>query len=533
MTTAEHPVVTELIWLDPERLQPDPDNPRGELRHIEELAATMKDGVGVLEPITFREIPSENGQGPTLVIVRGHRRREAAILAGLGSVPCVPEGVAESDRNRAVKRMIENQARDDFSAVEEARGVQQLLDLGMDAAEIAGKLALPPERVAAASRVSASAVAVAVATKHDLTMEHALALAEFDDDKDAVVLLTKTALQDPGGFDHRLSRLRTERERATLVADGMVKWSALGYAVVDRPGYGTDSPLTPVTGLKRDLGKDSKPLTRATHKKCPGRAVALHVDWGGRLEVTEYCTDYKANGHGLLHPSRSASSSKQVSPAQAEKETRQRRIHRAAINASRAATVVRRKFVAEMVRRKTPPTGTLRFAAHELLAANHSYDFRADRTVFAVLTGGNPAKAATLIRTGETVLNEAQAWLKGATEARIPLALFASVAAGIEGSWEPNTWDRKSESRQAYLALLISAGYVPSTVEKAGILGGDKAAVLAEAEAERAAARAVGVTRSPVERAAKKAPAKKVAAPVRKVVKRAPAKRGGAKKAGS
>jgi len=66
----------------PDRISPDPDNPRLTLRDIDELAASVKQH-GVLDPITVRPDPSSNGSGPMWIVVRGHRRHAAAIKAGV------------------------------------------------------------------------------------------------------------------------------------------------------------------------------------------------------------------------------------------------------------------------------------------------------------------------------------------------------------------------------------------------------------------------------------------------------------------
>lgn len=511
MSTIEHPVVSELIWLDPERLVPDPDNPRGELRDIESLAETMKNGVGVLEPITFREVQIDGGV-PTFVIVRGHRRQAAAILAGIGAVPCVPEGINESERQRASKRMIENLARDDFSAAEEARGVQQLLDLGMDVAEISSALALSGERVTAAARISKSAVATAVAEKHDLSLEHAIAIAEFDEDREAVKLLTVAALEEPGQFPHLLERLRTKRKREEAMAEAVAKWEAQGYRILtNQERYLGGRTLVPLSWLKVGAGKDAKNLTKTTHKRCPGRAVFFSVSWNNKIDAEECCLDPVANGHVNIMSTRSSSSgasaAPKVSDAEAARLTQERRIHRACINAGRAAQTVRHQFVRGLLQRKTAPKGMLRFAVEEALSGRVDDQVR----MFCDLTG-EPVPKETYMGAGPAQ----RRYLARLNEAQTPLALFARIAADIEADWEPNTWNTTLESslrrRKGYLAILIASGYVPSTVEKAGVLGGDPAAVLAEAEGEKLAAKAVGVTRSPVEPVAKRrAPTKPAA----------------------
>jgi ParB family chromosome partitioning protein len=514
--TEHHPVVTELIWLDPRVLTPDPDNPRGELRYIEELAETMKGGVGVLEPITFREVPSGNGQEPTFVIVRGHRRREAAILADIGSVPCVPEGLAESERGRATKRMIENLARDDFSPVEAARGVQQLLDLGMSEEEISKGLALAPAVVAATARVARSAVAQAVAEKHDLTLDQALALAEFEEDRDVVVALTKVAVKRPEDFDHTVARIRKARADAEQLAAAVERWTKRGYLILESFDHSaTGSGKACRIDYLRGTAKGS--MTSKDHARCPGRAVKLSIGWNGKLQTNELCTDWKGNSHKLMYPSTRQPRKDAASPAEAEKATQERRLHLAGINASRAAQDVRRAFVAGVLKRKAPPKGTLRLGIEDL--ARDCYFDPGATPMYRELTGLSGSSSADVQR----------AYVQTLSDAQLPLALLARAAASIESGWEPRTWNPRDEvkaRRKAYLSLLIAAGYTPSTVERAGIFGTNVDQVLVEAAEVKAAAKALKASTpatkaAPVKKAAKKAPAGRA---VRRAVRRAPAK---------
>ena len=73
-----------LLYLDPAAITPDPDNVRRDgSGDIETLADSIRVH-GLLQPIG---VARESGD---YRVVYGNRRREAAIRAGLNTIPCLP-----------------------------------------------------------------------------------------------------------------------------------------------------------------------------------------------------------------------------------------------------------------------------------------------------------------------------------------------------------------------------------------------------------------------------------------------------------
>lgn len=106
-------MVQEIVHVDPNALIPDPNVRRheGDLRG---LAATIRE-FGVLEPLGVRKGPDGYH------LVYGNRRRAAAILAGVQTVPCVVlEARAEDDY--VIHQIVENLQRRDLSDMEQAEG---------------------------------------------------------------------------------------------------------------------------------------------------------------------------------------------------------------------------------------------------------------------------------------------------------------------------------------------------------------------------------------------------------------------------
>ena len=159
--TAESGNKRELVYIPIEKLHQHPDNPRKDLGDLTELAESIKTN-GVMQNLTV--VPCINstddynamldGQGKyseaymthaiqhafedDYTVVIGHRRLEAARLAGLVEVPCV---VAQMDYPTQVATMMtENLQRVDLTIYEQAQGFKQLsFDLGMSVQSIADK----------------------------------------------------------------------------------------------------------------------------------------------------------------------------------------------------------------------------------------------------------------------------------------------------------------------------------------------------------------------------------------------------------
>ena len=113
-----------LLELDPRTLLENPLNPREELGDVSAEAASMRE-CGVLEPLIV--VPVQIDGDARHMILFGHRRRAAAMEAGLATVPCDvrPEYAGRSSEQPA-DMLAENLHRRDLTAVEEAGGYAQL-----------------------------------------------------------------------------------------------------------------------------------------------------------------------------------------------------------------------------------------------------------------------------------------------------------------------------------------------------------------------------------------------------------------------
>jgi ParB family chromosome partitioning protein len=89
-----------------------------------ELAESIKTQ-GILQPILVRKLSTHNNEAQ-YEIIAGERRYRAAKLAGLKKVPVIVKDVP--NESVAIMALIENMQREDLNPLEEAQGLQRLID---------------------------------------------------------------------------------------------------------------------------------------------------------------------------------------------------------------------------------------------------------------------------------------------------------------------------------------------------------------------------------------------------------------------
>ncbi|MFH2140511.1 MAG: ParB/RepB/Spo0J family partition protein [Pseudomonadota bacterium] len=108
--------------LNVNQLKPGKYQPRSHMdeESLKELAASIK-SQGVMQPILVREMPNGSYE-----IIAGERRWRASQLAGLTQVPVLVRVVP--DNAALAMALIENIQREDLNPLEEAVGIQRLID---------------------------------------------------------------------------------------------------------------------------------------------------------------------------------------------------------------------------------------------------------------------------------------------------------------------------------------------------------------------------------------------------------------------
>lgn len=164
--------------LDLNEIVPNRDQPRKTFDEasIEELAQSIKQH-GVLQPLLVRPIPSGGYQ-----LVAGERRWRACRIAGLTKVPVVIKELTDTETMEIA--IIENLQREDLNPIEEAEGLQALIDkCGYTQEEVATSVGKSRPAIANSLRLLRLPPEVREMTKNgEISAGHARALLAFDND---------------------------------------------------------------------------------------------------------------------------------------------------------------------------------------------------------------------------------------------------------------------------------------------------------------------------------------------------------------
>lgn len=271
------------------QLHPHEKNPRIDAAQVEDLCWSVHEH-GIEVPLVVVPRPGDEG-GYT--VIAGHRRMTAAITAELTTVPVqIREDLAE-EHAQLTFMATENLMRDQLTVVEEARLVQDLLDLGLSQAEIAKQTALGKKRVS--ERVKLGKLREETGEKvhrGQISIEDALAIAEYSDDPEAVEELEDAA----GGysFDWALSRAKSRRETREAVKAGEKAIKKAGGRLA---AEGSDfialadllaedrftTPALDKAAVDEVSGEEWDALVLAEHAGCPGHCATANrsgVEWG-------------------------------------------------------------------------------------------------------------------------------------------------------------------------------------------------------------------------------------------------------------
>lgn len=110
----------ELLHLNPRDLEPDPHNARTDVGDLIGLAETIREH-GVLQPLG---VSRSNGG---YRVIYGNRRREAAIVVGLDTVPCLVHE-QQDETQRMLCQLLENIQRKPLNDLEQGRALRRLRD---------------------------------------------------------------------------------------------------------------------------------------------------------------------------------------------------------------------------------------------------------------------------------------------------------------------------------------------------------------------------------------------------------------------
>jgi ParB family chromosome partitioning protein len=437
-----------LIDLDPRALDVDA-NVCTDVGDVSDLTATVR-ALGVLQPL----LVTPAGEDGRHQVIAGSRRRAAAIEAEVDTVPCVIVDAGEDAATAVAMGLVENLRRQDLTEGEEAAAYEQLHLAGWKQKDIAAATGTKPKRISLALKVASNDTAAAVAQRYDVTLDQAAAIGEFDD-PETVKALTVLAVKDPGMFDHALSRARRDRDRQASYDQAVAALQEAGVAVVDDDDHAEAHQVVYLSSLTHD----GEVLTAETHSDCPGHIATVSIGYDDDAHVTYGCTDPDTHGHQDRFAGSRTQPGQQGGPMSDEQKAERRTVI-ANNRAWRDAEPVRLAHVQNLLRRATPPKGTMRYVTTEILTSPEMVARASGSDVAAIVGRDDADEARPWERHAATDLAEQ------ATDKRLPLVLLAQVAAAFEGAMSPHTWRSRSDVAARYLRFLVSTGYTLSEVEQ-------------------------------------------------------------------
>jgi ParB family transcriptional regulator, chromosome partitioning protein len=430
----------------------NPYNVRSEAERTRWAASIAANGIQ--QPIVVREL--DDG---TLEIEAGECRKYSALKAGITHAHVlVKKGSSSFDAARMV--YVENQHRKGLDDVQAAVVVQRLLGFdGVSQRDVAKLTGLKVTDVRRAAKVASSEAAMGAAQQHGLSFDDAELLVEFEGDPEAVEQLTDAATSNPTYLPHLAARLRREREdRAAYEAVAKTVTDA-GIRLIE-----LDTGWLPDDAMWLDYlpaPKGRKTFTPAAHKSCPGHAGAV-IESDDGYEVAYLCLDPVGNGHveavPMADPAATVTETAKPQGMTDEQKAERKRVV-ANNKAWPVATAVRREYLARLLGLRTAPKATLRYVTEVVLGNPHLLKEGDDATLATVL--GKESQGYGWDRPVAVAL------VADATDARLPLVLFAQVAAAFESPHDDKTgWRRAGGDFTGYLEFLASTGYGLSDIEQ-------------------------------------------------------------------
>ena len=439
-----------VMMLDPQDLLVDM-NVRGTVHLDKDFLASIEEH-GVLVPI----VAVRTAEGAYRVRY-GQRRTMAAVAAHRTTVPVVVLGAEQEGQGAEIERIVtqvhENDLRAGLSAADKAGAVEQLAAFGLSAGQIVKKVKGSRADVDRALAVSASALAKKSVERYAfLTLEQAAAVAEFENEPETVKALVVAAKKSDGTFAHAAQQARDKRAQAQARAELEKQLTEAGVRIVPPPEHG-DRTVKSLVELVSAAGKQ---ITAAGHSSCPGHAAYVgRRYWSDDSEAVYVCTDWKANGHRDTYRADKTPAS-QMTTAEREKATAERRQVIENNKAWKSAENVRRAWLKQFLTRKTALKGAAVFVATELAYASHelgkALEYDGGKTLYELL--GVADKRAFEANTAR------------ASDARAQVLALAFVLAAYEAQTSPQTWRRRDPDVGRYFAYLITIGYELAEVEK-------------------------------------------------------------------
>ncbi|HUZ52510.1 MAG TPA: ParB/RepB/Spo0J family partition protein [Streptosporangiaceae bacterium] len=464
-SSPEGPLPPSMVSVD--QLTAHPANVREDLGLTPEFLASVAD-TGVRIPLLVT--PHDDGG---FLVIEGHRRLAAAVQAGLAEVPCVLNVGRDGDRaGQFLDMLVANGEghRKNFAPVEEAAALFAAHEAGASRTRIrkaTGRKAEEVKTALAAGRISGETRAAAGELASQLNLDQLALLAEFDGDQDAVTKILE-ALRHGYTVEYVAERIRQDRADAAEHERLRAELEAAGIQVT--------SELPAGAARLASLTHDGDGLTPETHAGCPRRG-AFFPSWNLRQPV-HYCADPAGHGHAfrslvLPRPEQNGACVDPSAPLPGSDDDPapdpDRKLVIEGNRAWAAAAEVRKRWLQQLLARRTAPAEVARFIAGQLLTMPEPLRLGLGtahmKPLFAEITGCDAGRALDSSGTCQP--------------SRLPLLMLAPVVAAYEGEIYGTDASRRATWREdryspcprrdagRYLAFLASLGYPLAPIERA------------------------------------------------------------------
>jgi ParB family chromosome partitioning protein len=425
-SAAPAPVASEggPVEISIELIDPSPDNPRSDLGDLKEMAESIRQ-VGVLQPLQVRPT------GDRFLLIYGHRRLAAAKLAKRATVPVffAPEADEAADHTR---RLVENLHREDLTPLDEAKGYQQLLGLGVSGGQRGLAKLVGKSQSHVSKRLALLELPHEIQAHVDsarITPTDAVELSKLSDEPERLQEAVKAGLSyGSAALAHEVKRQLAAREEEAEQQRHRDELRAAGMAVVDDPRpYNREDGPVPLTWLPWvDADEHVQVDCHAVTPTSSGDVTALCLNPQAHPDPTGAAKD--------------EDQARQAAEAQAEQDARLQ------------ARKERWAFAAGLVTKGSPADGAA-LAVHQCLAGD--FYIRVDDEALAELLDLKPDTLH-----GEDAADAVKAYVaKGSRNAqRAVYAIGVALAeTSLDGPISYGTGPLLGQ--RAYFDHLVAAGY--------------------------------------------------------------------------
>lgn len=416
-------------------IDPSPDNPRGELGDIGDLAKSVAE-MGVIMALVVRTMPDGRFEA-----ICGHRRLAAATEANVDQVPVIVRDDL-TDGDRLALMVEENRHRAELTAPEEARAFRRLIDdMGWTQQQVAQRFDTQQGQVSKRLKLlKLPDVALDALQSRSrghsggITVEQALTLADLP------AAAVKDLFADGPPAEWKINNAKAAADRDRAAAARRKELEKAGVPIVTGP-LSHDMTTGPVPVWRLDLDNDS------THAALPCHAVLLE-----RGNETAVCTDPQS--HAAAAAKADADDRKaRLARENADKE--RQADDQARLTAQEARTDFLRKLLVEV-----PTVAATVYVARSLIrCAVSEMNYDAADGAIALLQVTIPEESDA-VETLERMIADATD-----TELlRVGLAVaLADMEMTVGQPWQ--SWD--DPSIRGHFDFMVAAGYQPTPFEEA------------------------------------------------------------------